>query len=609
MTNPSFQSPDPNQPNPDQPVKASVLIVEDELVVAENIAQNLSKQGYVAVDIVDSGEEAIAQACRTRPDIILMDIRLQGDMDGISAATAIQQQLDLPIIYMTAYADDATLNRAKQTAPYGYLVKPFRPYDLKTSIEIALQKHRSDRATQTQYLNQLAVTESRLNQLMYCDLLTKLPTWSVLQMSFEQQVKQLNQFRQAGNAAGQPLIPMFCLGIDRYHRISNHWGYQVSDSLLQDIGQRITEAVGTEAIVARTDLNEFALLLRPVAGKLDAETMASELLKRIAEPFWVNEQEIFLTASIGIALYPRDADQAETLLRRSRRVMHHAQQQGGNGYKFFNRLLRSDSIDRLALETDLHYALERQELLLHYQPKVNLRTGRITGAEALVRWQHPRQGMVSPAIFIPIAEESGLIESIGEWVLRMACQQLQDWQRSGMTPIKLAVNLSVCQFGQPHFHQRIRQILTETQIHPEYLEIELTESTLIQDVDLAVHRLRLLKTLGLQIAIDDFGTGYSSLSNLYRFPFDILKLDRSFVQDIHINPKNSAIATAIITMAHQLNLKVVAEGVETISELAFLFEKQCDEIQGYLFSKPLTAPQFADLVNSGKRLNVLTPKP
>jgi diguanylate cyclase len=584
--------------------KSKVLIVEDELVVAENIARNLSKQGYTAVDIVDTGEDAILQASQLCPDIILMDIMLQGEIDGIDAAAVIRQTLNLPVIYMTAYADDTTLNRAKQTEPYGYLVKPFKPYDLRTTIEIALQKHRTDRAMQAQYLAQLEQAETKLNQLTHRDLLTQLPTWNVLQAAFEQRVETLRStaFAEPNEPA---LIPVFCLGLDRFHRISNHWGYQVSDDLLQAITHRITAYIGDRGLVARTDISEFALIAETIGYKGQAESMAQDLLEVIAKPFLVNDQEIFITASIGIALYPRDADGADALLRRSRRIMHHTQQRGGNRYRCFSRLLRSDTIDRLALESDLHHALERQELMLHYQPKVNLRTGKVTGAEALLRWQHPKQGMVSPAVFIPIAEESGLIEPIGEWVLQTACQQLCDWQAAGLPPIKLAINLSSCQFSQPQFHQRIRQILSQTQVNPSWLELELTESVLIQDVDVAMHRLQMLKTLGLQIAIDDFGTGYSSLSNLYRFPFDILKLDRSFVQDIHANPKNAAIATAIITMAHQLNLKVVAEGVETVNELAFLYEKQCDEIQGFLFSKALPPQELADLIKSGKRMQVL----
>lgn len=586
--------------NHTQPAKATVLIVEDELLVAENIARNLKKQGYDTVDIVTSGEEAIIQAKVHAPTVVLMDIMLQGELDGIAAAAVIHQELGLPVIYMTAYVDDSTLERAKLTEPYGYLVKPFKPYDLKTTIEIALQRHQADQARQNQYLNQIQQAEQQLNQLAERDPLTQLPTWPVLQATFAQHIEEWRLARRVSSEPA-PLIPIFYLGLDRYHRIGYHWGYQLSDQLLQAITRRIIGSLSS-SLITRIDISEFAILVGPLHSRDEAETIAQDLLKQIAIPFQINQQEIFLTASIGIAFYPQDDDALNPLLRRSRRVMHLAQKQGGNTYRLFTCLLRSDLTNRLILETDLHYALQRQELQLYYQPKVNLRTGKITGAEALLRWQHPKQGMISPDIFIPIAEETGLIESIGEWVMQTACQQLQRWQQAGMPLIKIAINLSVCQFNQAQCHQRIRQILAETQVNPQWLEIELTESTLIQDIDLAVHRLQDLKSFGLQIAIDDFGTGYSSLSHLYRFPFDILKLDRTFVQNIHINPKNGAIASAIISMAHQLNLKVVAEGVETINELAFLYEHHCDEMQGYLFSRPVLPEEFAALVKTGKQL-------
>ncbi len=587
--------------NQTQSARATVLIVEDELLVAENIARNLKKQGYHTVDIVTSGEEAIVQAQFHAPTIVLMDIMLQGEIDGIAAAGTIRQELGLPIIYMTAYVDDVTLERAKLTEPYGYLVKPFKPYDLKTTIEIALQKHQSEQERQKQYLSRIKQAEQKLNQLAERDPLTQLPTWPVLQAQFEQRSSEWRLTDRLVSASAL-LMPIFYLGLDRYHRIGHHWGYQFSDQLLKAITTRMTNALSSSSLITRIDISEFVILTDPVGSKDQAEAIAQHLLNQIAIPFRINQQEIFLTASIGIAFYPQDDDQFNPLLRRSRRVMHFAQQQGGNTYRSFTHLLRSDLVDRLTLETDLHYALERQELRLYYQPKVNLRTGKITGAEALLRWQHPKQGMIPPDVFIPIAEETGLIESIGAWVMQTACQQLRTWQQAAMPPLKIAINLSVCQFNQSQCHQRIRRILAETQVNPQSLEIELTESTLIQDIDLAVHRLQDLKLLGIQIAIDDFGTGYSSLSHLYRFQFDILKLDRSFVQNIHMNPKNGAIAAAIISMAHQLNLKVVAEGVETINELAFLYEHQCDEMQGYLFSRPVPAEEFAALVRMGKQL-------
>lgn len=585
---------------PPQQTRAKVLIVEDELVVAENIARNLSKQGYATVNIVDSGEEAIKQAQIMQPDVVLMDIMLQGEIDGIMAANILRKEMQLPIIYMTAYVDDQTLERAKQTEPYGYLVKPFKPYDLKTAIEIALHKYRQDRERQTHYTVQLEQAEIRISQLSECDPLTQLPRRKLLPAAFERMVDQL-KLATLAKPASQRWIPVFSISLDRFSRIDQYLGYQVSDQTLQAIADRITHYLGTAGTVVRVNTSEFAMIAEPIDSKQQAESIAQELLDLIAEPFSIHDQKIFLTASIGIAFYPNDDEQLNALLQHSRCMMHDASQQGGNTYRVFNPV-DSSQINQLALETDLYYALERQELVLHYQPKVDLQTGQITGAEALLRWQHPVHGMIPPAVFIPIAEETGLIDSIGVWVIRTACEQIRQWQQIGLPLIKVAVNLSLCQFKQPQFHQKIHQILSETQVNPEWLEVELTESTLIQDVDLVVHRLQLFKTLGLQIAIDDFGTGYSSLSHLNRFPFDTLKLDRSFVKDIHTNPKNRAIATAIISMSHQLNLKVVAEGVETLSELAFFSEHQCDEIQGYLFSQSLPAAEFANLMTRNKCL-------
>ncbi len=418
-----------------------ILIAEDELIVAENIARNLKQQGYEVVAIVDSGEAAIAEALRNQPDLVLMDIMLQGEIDGIQATATMNAQRLLPVIYMTAYADDATLERAKLTEPYGYLVKPFKPHDLKTSIEVALQKYQSDILIKRQYTAQLQDIEGRLGYLT-------------------------------------------------------------------------------------------ALLDR------DSRTDDPKLL----------------------------------------------------------------SADDLALEADLWLAVERQEFFLVYQPRVALASGHITGAEALLRWHHPTKGCISPTQFIPVAEATGLIDPIGEWVLRTACTQLQRWQQNGLRDLTIAVNLSGYQLKQLHLYHQIRQILQQTGLAPESVELELTESTLIEDIDLASQQLQRLKEMGLRLAMDDFGTGYSCLSHLHRLPFDTLKLDRSFVHHIDQNPKNGAIATAIIAMCQQLALRVVAEGVETEAELAFLQRQACDEMQGFLFSQALSADDFEQLVQSDQRL-------
>jgi EAL domain-containing protein (putative c-di-GMP-specific phosphodiesterase class I) len=343
---------------------------------------------------------------------------------------------------MTAYADDETLERAKVTEPYGYLVKPFKPHDLKTTIEVALQKYRTDAAIQIGYMTRLHDVEQKLNYL---------------------------------------------------------------NSLLEQ------------------------------------ETTAH--------------------------LYSHNA-----------------------------------TADSLALEVELRQALNQHEFYLVYQPRVDLASGRIVGAEALLRWQHTHRGTISPTEFIPLAELTGLIDPLGKWVLQTACEQLKAWQQSGLADLSIAVNLSGYQLKQPHLPQQIEQILQQTSLDPHLVELELTESTLIEDIDLALRQLQGLKEMGLQIAMDDFGTGYSCLSHLHRLPFDTLKLDRSFIHNIDCNSKNSAIAVAIISMSQRMNLRVVAEGVETSAELAFLRDHACDEMQGFLFSQALTAAEFEALVRSNKRL-------
>lgn len=399
-------------------IPSKILIVEDEMLSADNIARHLRKQGYEVSGIVPSGEEAIAKSTELHPNLVLMDIFLQGPIDGIAAATQIGNQLRIPVVYMTAYADNTTLERAKSTNPYGYLVKPFKPNDLRVSIEIALQKYRAEALKEQDFTEQLEDFQAELRQL-----------------------------------------------------------------------------------------------------------------KRQSE-------------------------------------------------------------EHRTIEADLSRALKQQEFSLYYQPRVNLRTDRIVSIEALIRWHHPQHGTILPTTFIPIAEATGSIEPIGEWVLRTACQQLQILHKANLKNLSMSVNLSGSQLKLPHLYNQVARILQETQVDPRFIEVELTETALIEDIELMVRQLHALKSLGISVAIDDFGTGYSSMLLLHHFPFDILKLDRCFVKNIDRNPKDIAIASAIISLAHKLDIKVVAEGVETNAERDCLRQLECDEIQGFLISPPIPVSQF-----------------
>ncbi len=586
------------------PIK--ILIVEDEPIVAENLARNLKQQGYEVAGFAKSGEDAILEATATHPDIVLMDIMLSGNIDGVEAAGQIRHKLGIPIIYMTAYADKTTLARAKQTEPYGYLVKPFKPQDMWTTIEIAIKRHQADKAMIARHAAQLHVIQEHLDQLMGCERFTYLPHRLLLQKEFERIVNSIPPLQDInGKTRNIPSLfaPVICLRLDRFQRLSNSLGYEKSDLLLKFVAHRLTAHLSNCGVLARLNADdEFAIVLKPVACKTEVSNAAQQLLEVFSQPFLIYEQEIFITASIGIAIYSRDGCQLEQLLTKSKKAMNYAQQQGGNRYEFYTPVINKSYSNDLALETDLRHALERQELQLYYQPKVNLVTGKIVGAEALLRWHHPDRGFVSPGQFIPLAEETGLIEPIGEWVLKTASQHIYTINKTGLGWIGVAVNLSTFQFRKWDLRQQLIQITLNAGIAPKSIELELTESMLIEDIPAAIQRLNALKGLGIKIAIDDFGTGYSSLNYLRHFPFDILKIDQCFVRNLDRNIKNQAITKALISMAHQLKLKVIAEGVENERELAILHEYQCDEIQGYLFSRPLPLEDFKQLVLSGKTL-------
>lgn len=585
-----------------------ILVVEDELIVAENIAKNLGKMGYVVVGIVDSGEEAIKQAAIQCPDIVLMDIMLQGEIDGIIAAGRINKDLQCPIIYMTAYADDTTLERAKETNPYGYLVKPFQPLNIRTTIEIAIQKHRTDTAKEAKYLDQLESVKEKLKDVANRDILTNLLNRRSLDEEFRQVEGVFREMLQEESPhKGQkpsPLMPILCMSIDRFERLKDNLGYEQCDRLLSQIAQRLDAHIGTNGILGVVGVNEFAVIWQPVDYQSQAIHIAQDLLQVLAPPFNIDGQEIFLAASIGGVFFPRNGETLEVLLQSGRKVINYLQQQGGNRCQFYTPLLKTSSNDQLALEADLHYALERKELFIEYQPKVSLRTGKICGAEALLRWQHPKKGVIPPLQFIGMAEETGLILAIGEWVLKNVCMHIDAWQAMKLHPITVAVNLSVSQLRETDVHQKLAQILAEKKINPQLIELEVSESALIGDVGTTNRRLTSLKSLGFQLVSDDLGTGYFSLNYLHEFPFDILKIDRSLVKGISPTSKNTAIVKSVIAMAHELKMRVVGEGVETPEELMFLYENKCDEIQGYIFSRPVSVAQFTELYKSGKGLAI-----
>jgi diguanylate cyclase (GGDEF)-like protein/PAS domain S-box-containing protein len=396
------------------------------------------------------------------------------------------------------------------------------------------------------------------------------------------------------------------MDLDRFKVINDSLGHRAGDLVLREIAMRLQSTVRESDTLARLGGDEFVLVLPLESEKKPGMAVLQRLLAAIALPLKVREQDIFPTCSLGLAVYPDNGSDPDALVECADIAMYRAKEAGGDNFQFFNPAMNERVMERLQLEAELRNALEREEFELHYQPQVSLLTGRITGVEALIRWNHPELGRVAPDRFIALAEETGLIVPIGAWVLATACRQNKTWQDAGFDGLRIAVNLSARQFAGQDLMRAIAAALSETGLKPGQLELELTESLVMSDVGQAITTMRELKALGVQLSIDDFGTGYSSLSYLKQFPIDILKIDRTFVRDITNNADDAAVVRAVISMAHSLRLEVVAEGVETLAQLDYLRQHGCDRMQGYLFSRPLPAEELAALLRQGRRLPGLT---
>ncbi len=391
---------------------------------------------------------------------------------------------------------------------------------------------------------------------------------------------------------GEMLAVMF-LDLDRFKIINDTLGHASGDLLLQQVAQRLAKCLKQNDTIARWGGDEFTLILPQVKSAHDATKIAQRIIKALKTSFECNGQELHVTTSIGIALAPYDGEDAETLLKNADTAMYRAKQQGKNDFQLYAADMNTQALDQLVLANDLYRALNRGEFVLHYQPQVNLKTRQIVAMEALVRWQHPERGLIPPSHFIPLAEETGQINAIGEWVLQTACAQNRAWQEAGLPPIRVAVNLSARQFQQQNLAQLIDRVLTETRLEAQYLEVEITETIAMQDVNVTISVLEKLQAMGTYISIDDFGTGYSSLATLKQFPLNTLKIDRAFVKDLMTDAKDAALIRAIVALGHGLDLIVIAEGVETAEQQEFLCSVGCDAMQGYWFSKPLPAEAAA----------------
>ncbi|UTW13398.1 putative bifunctional diguanylate cyclase/phosphodiesterase [Marinobacterium rhizophilum] len=560
------------------------LIVEDELNDTLLLVNELKRGGYnpsyVCVDTREALESALQQESW---DIVFSDFTMPA-FNGRDALDIVRRHSpDMPFIFVSGTIGEERAVAAIKQGAQDYLIKGH----LK---RLAPAVERELREAVTRRENREA--QKRLHFLANYDVLTGLPNRVLF-------IDRLSQsLRAAERSSG--LVGVLYLDLDNFKDVNDSLGHNAGDNLLMTVAHRLTQAVRTSDTVARLSGDEFTLILTNLEHRDDAAVAARKILDQLSQPFDVAEQRLQVRASLGISVFPTDGTDSEELLRNADMSMYLAKQTGGGSYEFYRPEIGAKKAQRLELLKALRRALDQREFVLHYQPQVELASGRIVGVEALLRWQCPERGLVSPERFIPLAEESGLVVPIGEWVLRKACAQARIWRDTGYPPLRVAVNFSACQFRQKNLVELVKAVLDENELPPECLEVEITESVLMQDTAASLKTLQELRACGVSISLDDFGTGYSSLSYLKRFPVDALKIDRSFVSDIPQDEDDVAINSAIIAMAAKLNISVIAEGVETLEQLEFLRNEGCGLVQGYYLQRPASAQDLASILRNGK---------
>ena len=670
----------------------SLLVVEDEVLVARDIKARLTRMGYEVVDTVTKGRDAIERTLTLRPDLVLMDIHLADDIDGIEAALKIREKFDVPIIFCTAYSNDETLQRAKVSSPYGYVLKPFDNRELEINIEIALYKHQaekdlahtrrrldatltsiSDGVVVTNLLGEICLINSMAEKITgFCRHQTeglKLPKMMRLTpivkggaefnvSSFNLNSKVSNVRQQLRNSVGE-LVPVELsvnvieadedelvvitfrditkqvqyeerirhstfyddltelpnralfinrlesslnrrkrgvkdhfavafIDLDGFGSLNEGLGHDFGDKMLTEVAARIAMTVRPDDTISRFSGDIFAVLLDPVDSAAGAIQASQRIQRAIEVPFDVHGSTLNISASVGIVLSQDMYSSADEMVRDADTALHRAKTDAKGSYVIFNKAMYQTALRFIERKSSLQQAMLDEAFEVHYQPIVDVKTEKLVSMEALVRWTHPEEGMISPTEFIPIAEQTGLILPLGEFVLRSVCKQISCWDSKGFNGFRVAVNLSARQF-ENNVPDLVGGIIRDIGISPDSLALEITEGIAMKNVDQNIRMLEELRDLGLSISIDDFGTGYSSLAYLKRFPLNTLKIDRSFIQDITTNEDDREITKAIIAMGQNLRLKVLAEGVETFSQMEILRDSGCDYIQGYYYSRPLPA--------------------
>jgi len=467
----------------------------------------------------------------------------------------------------------------------------------RVSVLVGAAVHEDEIVWFVHDLSQNEYARGRLDHLAYHDALTDLPNQALFKDRLKQAIALSNRSDQ--------MQAVVLINLDRFKTINDSLGYVAGDRVLKAVAQRLTSCVRESDTVARFGSDEFAVLLMQIPRAHDAANTARAMKRALEQPFLIDDRELSISSSIGISLYPHDGRDTPTLLKSAGIALERAKENGGGNYEFYTSGRTSHALKQLMLETTMRPGLERGEFVVEYQPLVDARSFQLVGMEALVRWNHPSLGLLYPSEFIPLAEDSGNINLIGDWVIRAACAQTRGWINAGFAPMRLSVNVSARQFQQAAFIATMQEVLKENGLDPRLLEVELTEGSIMKDPGQAIEKLQELRKMGIKIAIDDFGTGYCSLSYLKRFPIDTLKIDQSFVSDVCTDKDDAAIVRTIVTLGHALGVKVTAEGVETAEQLEYLMSVGCDVLQGFLFSKSLSSEAFGELLM--EQLRVSTP--
>ena len=600
--------------NTEQPRhRAKILVSDDDQNVRLLTRQCLEAEGMIVVEAAD-GLETLDVFVRERPDLVFLDVEMPG-MTGLEVCERIRQLPQgetIPIMIVTGSDDRQSIDAGFKAGATQYKTKPVNWSLLGRDVQYMLRASNA--------FNALKRQEDRLRYLAYYDPLTSLPN----RRSFNEQLTRILKRSQRRNSNAALLF----IDLDHFKRINDSIGHGRGDRLLVEIAKRLTlelreddainyfsdrsaedddddGAVSTE--IARLGGDEFTVVLSDVENTMHVERVAKRILNALSEPIALQSHNPVVTPSIGIAIFPHDGKDPDTLVRNADTAMYVAKAEGRACYRFYDEEMNSRAVEQLKMEEELRNALRNHELELRYQPQIDTRTGEVVSMEALVRWKHPQRGMVSPLEFIPVAERTGQIIELGEWVMGEVARHCLYWDSLGIKPFRICVNISPLQFNQADLPEWIENFLRRSKLTPDRLELELTESAIMTDAKTNIAKLRALKALGLQLAVDDFGTGYSSLSYLKRFPIDTLKIDQSFVADLH-SPDGAAIVDAIIALAKTLNLRVIAEGIEDEYQLSYLVAKECDLLQGFYFARPIYPEDVPDMLRQVFSWEKFTPQ-